>query len=93
MSELLSRLYQLEGEGRPVFRRISELSGEIEEAMSRGFTRTQIVLGLKELGIEISVATLSKYLFRIRRLKAGLQNTDAVGVAHRDHTVRAERNS
>ena len=92
MSELLARLYLLEGEGRPIFRRISELSEEIEEAMSRGFTRTQIVLGLRELGIEISVATLSKYLFRIRRLKEGLQNTDLARIAHGDHIVSTERN-
>jgi hypothetical protein len=70
MSDLLSKLHRMEGaEGRPVFRRISEPSPEIEEAMSQGFTRLQIVRGLKELGIEISEATLSKYLFRIRRLK------------------------
>ncbi len=72
MGDLLSKLDQMEvSQGRPVFRLISELSPDIEEAMSRGFSRRQIVLGLGELGIEISEATLSKYLFRIRRRSAG----------------------
>ncbi len=68
MGDLLSKLNRMDvAEGRPVFRRVQELSPEIEEAMSRGFSRLQIVRGLGELGIEISVETLSKYLFRIRR--------------------------
>lgn len=72
MGDLLAKLHRKEvAQRRPVFPRIAELSPEIEEAMSRGFTRHQIVHGLRELGIEISVATLSKYLFRIRRVKDG----------------------
>ena len=72
MGDLLAKLHRKEvAESRPIFPRIAELSPEIEEAMSRGFTRNQIVHGLRELGIEISVSTLSKYLFRIRRLKDG----------------------
>ena len=71
MGDLLAKLHEMEAsDGRPIYRRVSELSQEIEEAMNRGFTRAQIVRGLSELGIEISVATLSKYLFRIRRLSA-----------------------
>jgi hypothetical protein len=72
MGDLLATLHRKDvSERRPIFPRIAELSTEIEEAMSRGFTRHQIVDGLHELGIEISVTTLSTYLFRIRRLKGG----------------------
>ena len=72
MGDLLATLHRMEvAKGRPTFPRIAELASEIEEARSRGFTRHQIVHGLQELGIEISVGTLSTYLFRIRRLKDG----------------------
>lgn len=79
MSDLLVNLSRKEvSERRSVFRRVSELSPEIEEAIRRGFTRVQIVGGLRELGIEISAATLSKYLFRIRHGRQSISSDGPV---------------
>ena len=57
----------LADQARPVVRRLRELLPDIEEAMSKGYTRANIVKALKAEGIEISVSVLSTYLQRLRQ--------------------------
>lgn len=57
----------LADQARPIVRRIEELLPDIEEAFAKGYTRANIVAALKTEGIEISVATLSVYLQRLRQ--------------------------
>ena len=57
----------LADQARPVVRRLRELLPDIEEAMSKGYTRANIVQALKAEGIEISVSVLSTYLQRLRQ--------------------------
>lgn len=57
----------LADQARPVVRRIEELLPDIEEAFAKGYTRANIVAALKTEGIDISVATLSVYMQRLRQ--------------------------
>ena len=57
----------LADQARPIVRRIEELLPDIEEAFAKGYTRANIVAALKTEGIDISVATLSVYLQRLRQ--------------------------
>lgn len=57
----------LADQARPVMRRIEELLPDIEEAFAKGYTRANIVAALKCEGIDISVATLSIYVQRLRQ--------------------------
>jgi hypothetical protein len=58
----------LADQARPIVRRLEELLPDIESAMAKGYTRQNIVEALKAgEGIEISVATLSVYLQRLRQ--------------------------
>ena len=57
----------LADQARPIVRRLQELLPDIEEAMSKGYTRANIVQALKAEGIDISVSVLSTYLQRLRQ--------------------------
>lgn len=79
----------LADQARPVVRRLRELLPDIEEAMSKGYTRANIVKALKAEGIEISVSVLSTYLQRLRQRRPPLSTQPASGALFPSATPEA----
>lgn len=68
MRPFVEHLNQLEAQQkRPKSSRIADLFPEIEAALAKGFSRSQIVEALKAEGIEVTPALLSTYLQRLRK--------------------------
>ena len=84
----------LADQARPIVRRLEELLPDIEEGLAKGYTRANIVAALKTEGIDISVATLSVYLQRLRqrrdRTSAALEANALAPTAPVSEEIHAE---